>query len=104
MKDKRNELFEPRSDVKELIAALRFVKGEQMYLFSKDAVTEDSNYKGGAKRERIVVTETAPRQQPERMSRAPSLTITLSRAALEQLRGGNPTRQFERLVNFGERV
>ena len=53
----------------------------------------------GSRRERIVVTETAPRQQPERTSRAPSLTITLSRAALEQLRSGNPS-QFERLVNL----
>lgn len=99
MKDKRNELFEPRSNVKELIAALRLVRGEQMYLFSPDAVAEDTNYKGGSRRERIVVTETAPRQQPERTSRAPSLTITLSRAALEQLRSGNPS-QFERLVNL----
>jgi hypothetical protein len=99
MKDKRNELFEPRSNVNELIAALRQVRGEELYLMTKDAVSQDPNYRGGSRKERITITETQPRQQPQRESRAPSLTITLSRSALEQLRSGNPT-SFERLLNL----
>ena len=99
MKDKRNELFEPRSNVNELIAALRQVRGEELYLMTKDAVSQDPNYRGGSRKERITITETQPRQQPQRESRAPSLTITLSRSALEQLRSGNPT-SFERLINL----
>ena len=95
MKHKRNELFEPRSNVNELIAALRQVRGEEMYLMTKDTVSQDPKYR----KERITITETAPRQQPQRESRAPSLTITLSRSALEQLRSGNPT-SFERLMNI----
>ena len=97
MKDKRNELFQPRKDVVELIAAMRQIRGEEMYLFSNDTITEDTRYSGGARRQRIVVTETAPRRQPDRSSRAPSLTIPLSRASLEQLRSGNPV-MFEKLI------
>jgi hypothetical protein len=97
-KDTRNELFQTRN-VEELISAMRYIRGEELYLFSKDAITEDPKYKGGSRRERITVTETQPRQQPQRESRAPSLTITLSRSALEQLRSGSP-QQFERLINL----
>ena len=97
-KDTRNELFQTRN-TEELISAMRYIRGEELYLFSKDAITEDPKYKGGSRRERITVTETQPRQQPQRESRAPSLTITLSRSALEQLRSGSP-QQFERLINL----
>jgi hypothetical protein len=97
-KDTRNELFQTRN-AEELISAMRYIRGEELYLFSKDAITEDPKYKGGSRRERITVTETQPRQQPQRESRAPSLTITLSRSALEQLRSGSP-QQFERLINL----
>jgi hypothetical protein len=96
-KDKRNELFQ--APAKELIASLRQIRGEELYLFSKDSITEDPNYRGGSRKERITITETQPRQQPQRESRAPSLTITLSRSAMEQLRSGNP-QQFERLLNL----
>ena len=44
MKHKRNELFEPRSNVNELIAALRQVRGEEMYLMTKDTVSQDPKY------------------------------------------------------------
>ena len=97
-KDTRNELFQTRN-AEELISAMRYIRGEELYLFSKDAITEDPKYKGGSRRERITVTETQPRKQPQRESRAPSLTITLSRSALEQLRSGSP-QQFERLINL----
>ena len=96
-KDRRNELFQ--APAKELIASLRQIRGEELYLFSENAITEDPNYRGGSRRERIAIQETQPRQQPQRESRAPSLTITLSRQALEQLRSGSP-QQFERLLNL----
>ena len=94
-KDRRNELFQ--APAKELIASLRQIRGEELYLFSKDSITEDPSYKGGSRRERITITETAPRQQPQRESRVPSLTIGLSKASLDQLRSGQP-QQFERLL------
>ena len=43
-KDKRNELFQ--ASPKELIASLRQIRGEQMFLFSKDSITEDPSYQG----------------------------------------------------------
>lgn len=96
-KDRRNELFQ--APAKELIASLRQIRGEELYLFSKDSITQDPHYRGGSRKERITITETQPRQQPQRETRAPSLTITLSRSALEQLRSGSP-QQFERLLNL----
>jgi hypothetical protein len=94
-KDRRNELFQ--APAKELIASLRQIRGEELYLFSKDSIMEDTAYKGGSRTERITITETAPRQQPQRESRVPSLTIGLSKASLDQLRSGSP-QQFERLL------
>ena len=96
-KDRRNELFQ--APVQELISSLRQVRGEDLYLFSKDSIIEDPNYRGGSRKERIAIRVTQPRQQPERQSRAPSLTITLSKTALEQLRSGSP-QQFEKLINL----
>ena len=97
-KDTRNELFQTRN-VEELISAMRYIRGEEMYIFGAQEIKLDPKYKGGSRKERITITETQPRQQPQRESRAPSLTITLSRQALEQLRSGNPT-SFERLMNI----
>ena len=97
--DRNNELFVPKKDASELISSLRQIRGEQMHIFSKDSITEDPHYRGGSRKERIAIQETQPRQQPQRESRAPSLTITLSKAALEQLRSGSP-QQFERLINL----
>ena len=97
-KDTRNELFQTRN-VEELISAMRYIRGEEMYIFGAQEIKLDPKYKGGSRRERITITETQPRQVPQRESRAPSLTITLSRSALEQLRSGSP-QQFERLINL----
>jgi len=97
-KDTRNELFQTRN-VEELISAMRYIRGEEMYIFGAQEIKLDPKYKGGSRRERITITETQPRQVPQRESRAPSLTITLSRSALEQLRSGSP-QQFERLMNL----
>ena len=92
------ELFQT-NNVENIISAMRTVRGIEMYTFNKNGPVFDEKYRGGARRERITITETQPRQQPQREKRAPSLTITLSRAALEQLRSGNPM-TFQRLVNL----
>ena len=47
MKHKRNELLEPRSNVNELIAALRQVRGEEMYLMTKDTISQGTNHHHG---------------------------------------------------------
>lgn len=94
------ELF--RTDnVQNIIAAMRTVRGEEMYIFNETGPIFDEKYRGGSRRKTITITETQPRQNPERntSSRAPSLTITLSKAFLEQLRSGNPT-MFQRLINL----
>ena len=48
-KDRTNELFVPKKSVNELISTLRTIKGEEMYLFTEDTITEDRSYKGGKK-------------------------------------------------------
>ena len=78
---------------------MRTVRGIEMYTFNKNGAVFDEKYRGGTRRERITITETQPRQTQNREVKAPSLTITLSRAALEQLRSGQPS-TFQRLVNL----
>ena len=98
--DKRNELFVPRRNVQELIAALRTVKGETMYLmFADGSVLEDESYRGGSRRETVTVQPTAPRQVQDREVRVPSLTIRLSKDSVDQLRSSNP-QTFARLLNI----
>lgn len=92
------ELFQT-NNVENIISAMRTVKGIEMYTFNKDGPVFDEKYKGGSRRERITIQETQIRQQPNREARAPSLTITLSKQFLEQLRAGNPT-IFQRLINL----
>ncbi len=41
-KDKKNELFAPRKSVKELIDAMRTIRGEDMYLFDSETIREDT--------------------------------------------------------------
>ena len=98
-KDKRNELFVPKKNTQELIAAMRTIRGENMYLMFPDTILEDSNYRGGARAEIIKIRETASRNVPDRMARIPSITIRLSKDSLDQLRSGNPS-MFSRLVSL----
>ena len=98
-KEKKNELFVPRKSVNELISALRTVRGEELYLFNTDSIVEDNAYRGGSRNNVISVRETSSRQTQDRTARVPSVTIRLSKDALEQLRSGNPS-QFERLLGL----
>ena len=97
--DRKNELFVPRTKVEELIAAMRTIRGESMYLFDSSIITEDRHYRGGTRRERVTVTETAPRAQPDRGVRVPSITVRLSKHAIDQLRSANPN-HFRQLLNI----
>lgn len=98
-KDKRNELFVPKKNTQELIAAMRTIRGENMYLMFPDAILEDSNYRGGARRDIIKIRETTSRNVPDRTARVPSITIRLSKDSLDQLRSGNPS-MFSRLMSL----
>jgi hypothetical protein len=96
-KNKRNELFV--GSRRQLEAALRTIRGESMYLFTETGWFEDEIYKGGSRTPKITIIDTSNRQQPDRVARAPSIMIQLSKEALFQLRAGNP-QQFEKLLNL----
>ena len=98
--DKRNELFVPRRNTQELIAALRTIRGEELFLcFPDGTILEDEGYRGGSRHSQVNISirDTVSRQVPDRVARVPSLTIRLSRDSLEQLRSANP-QQFSRLL------
>lgn len=96
-KDRRNELFVPRNgDVNDIIDALRTVKGEEMFLFSKNKIREDPLYDPSKAIVRQVVTQTHAREQPRRTiaieRKAPVLELRLNRESIETLRNNNPSR------------
>lgn len=95
---KGRELFQT-NNVQNIISAMRTVRGIEMYTFDEQGPIFDEKYRGGSRKERITITETQPRQNPQRESRAPSLTITLSKSFFQQLRSGNPL-FFQRLINL----
>ena len=97
--DRKNELFVPKNKVEELIAAMRTVRGENMFLFDSNIITEDRHYRGGTRRERVIVTETEARTQPDRGARVPTITVRLSKHAIDQLRSANP-QHFRQLLNI----
>ncbi|KAL1524534.1 hypothetical protein AB1Y20_019426 [Prymnesium parvum] len=100
--DKRNELFVSTRDNRDLIAALRTIRGKRMHLFNKDAIVEDGAYHGGARRSRITIVDTQPRRTQPRDAAIPSITVRLSSDWLDQLRAGNPS-MYARLVNIVQR-
>ena len=97
---RKNELFKPKKTINELIAALRTVKGEALFLMSPGGtILQDETYRGGSRHETIRIRETTTRQLPERTAHVPSITIRLSKDSLDQLRSANP-QQFSRLLNI----
>ena len=86
--DRRNELFKPKKSVEELIDALRTVKGEEMYLFSKTKIREDPLYDPANAIVREVTFQTQVRQQPTRTAgierKAPILTLRLNKQSIEE--------------------
>lgn len=100
--DKKNELFVPKKSVEELIAVMRTIPGEEMYLFNEDSIESDDAYRGGRSDDRVK-TDTQVRTLPFREAaselKTPSITIKLSKQAIEQLRSGNPKR-YESLLEI----
>ena len=66
-KEKRNELFVPKKSVNELIAVMRTIPGEAMYLFDDNTIVEDTAYRGGRSWDEDIKTFTSVRQQPDRV-------------------------------------
>ena len=106
-KDKRNELFQPKSSINELIDALRTVKGEELYLFSPTKIREDPLYDPEKAVVREITTETQVRQQPRRAvaveRKAPVITVRLNKETIEELRSDNPIK-FKTLVDLVKMV
>ena len=100
-KDRTNELFVPKKSVNELISTLRTIKGEEMYLFTEDTITEDRSYKGGKKAPPVRIIETQSRQLPgrEKKDTTPTIRLKLSKAAIHELEKMEP-RQFALLADF----
>ena len=107
-KERRNELFVPgKKGVVELIAAMREIKGEQMFVFAKDGFMEDDFYRGGSERRSMTVTNTFQKQMQPREAafeaRAQTITIKLSQKAIEQLKSESPAR-FAQLIKVIDAV
>ena len=104
-KDKRNELFNPRKSVGELIDAMRTVRGEDMYLFDSETIREDTTYDGGRDRMELVMTqkrELPPRAAATEIS-APTITLKLSKKAIEELQLLDPVK-LAKLVDIIDAV
>lgn len=92
--DFKNELFVPKKDVSELIAALRTIKGENMFVFDHEEVHVDNKYRGGKRKENVEIINTTRRTLPDRSAQpdrgVPTITLKLNRQAIQQLSVGNP--------------
>jgi hypothetical protein len=100
--DKKNELFVPRRNVDELIAVMRTIPGEEMYLFTEDKFVQDDAYRGGRSRgDNDIQAMTSVRQQPDRINKdtQPTITLKLSRKAIEELQNSEPER-YKELVSI----
>ena len=105
---RRNELFVPGiKGVEELIACLRTVKGETMYLFDKDGPREDVAYRGGSSRFSTKTIDTNQKQMQSREvaleAKAPQITLKLTRKAIESLRIDSPAK-FATLIDIIDAV
>ena len=103
-KERKNELFVPgKKGVIELIAAMRQVKGEEMYIFSDKGPVEDVFYRGGSERKSMTVINTFQKQMQPREAafeaRAQSITIKLSQKAIEELKADSPAK-FAQLIKL----
>ena len=92
----------PKKSVEELIAVMRTIPGEEMYLFNEDSIETDDAYRGGRADDRVkgdTQVRTLPFREVASELKTPSITIKLSKRAIEDLRNGNPKR-YESLVDI----
>jgi len=107
-RERKNELFVPgKKGVIELIAAMRQVKGEEMYIFSEDGFVQDAFYRGGSERRATTVTNTFQKQMQPREAafeaRAATITIRLTPKAIQELQGESPAK-FAQLIRIIDEV
>ena len=92
--ERKNELFVPKKSVDELIAVMRTIPGEEMYIFGENSIEEDTAYRGGRVRtsDDNVQTNTTQRTQPGRelKDNIPSVRLKLSRRAIQELSDHDP--------------
>jgi hypothetical protein len=105
---KKNELFVPgRKGVDELISAMRQIQGEEMYIFFENSYTTDVFYKGGSYRSATNVSNTFQKQMPPRAAaeeaRVQTVTIKLSKKAIEELKSDAPAK-FAQLIKIIDEV
>jgi hypothetical protein len=93
------ELFRPLQNSQELIAALRMIKGEALYLMSSSEIVEDAAYRGGSRHMKgaITVHESSRRSVQDRQVKVPTLTIRMDKESIEKLRNANPE-TFKKLL------
>ena len=92
---RKNELFVPgKKGVDELVACLRQVKGEEMYLFTDKGPIEDHFYRGGSNRGMTTTIDTFQRKMQPRdaalEARVPTVTFRMSRKGIEDLKNRAP--------------
>ena len=93
----------PKNDPKFLIAALRQVQGEELYLFNEDSIEEDVAYRGGSRKTQpFTLTQRRQTQARAVKDSAPTITIKVTKQALQGAQG-NPQR-FAQLLAFVQEV
>ena len=97
----KRELFKPRRNSEDLIAGLRQIKGEELYLMSEGGIKSDDAYRGGSRHVRgaVQVHENFKRSVQDRNVKIPTLTIRLNKESVDQLRKSNKL-QFEKLLSI----
>ena len=106
-KDKKNELFEPKKSVEELIACLRTVESPlNMYIFNSEGPIIDPAYRGGSRRKSSSVVSLQKRQTPRSSAlgkdynqAAPTVEIRLSKKNVALLRSDDP-QKYELLLSL----
>lgn len=93
-----SELFQ--TSVQNLIATLRQIQGEEMYIFDSNSYKEDTAYRGGKSHQDIVLTKPK-QQQPRLVKEGKTLQLKMTKNAIEQLKMGDPD-MLEKLVDLLE--
>ena len=84
---------------------MRTIRGEDMYLFDSETIREDTTYEGWRERAELVMTkrrELPPRAAATEVS-APTITLKLSKKAIEELRLLDPVK-LAKLVDIVDAV
>jgi hypothetical protein len=102
--DKKNELFEPKKTVDELIACMRTIQSPlEMYTFDEGGANLDQRYRGGGRRKKDDTILLSERQTKGRKAtqdtKAPVLDIRLSRNNIDLLRSNDP-KKFNLLLDL----